>query len=288
MRGSQLLPIFAASLGCLLTLGACASLVSSAGAGLASNISTAMLNHNDPDIVRDGAPSFLLMLDGMVEQSPRDPALLSAAAELYAAYGVVFVDQPERAKKLTARAFDYGQRALCASAQEACGIQQLPYESFVSRLAVLGREDAAATYTFALSWLAYIRAHADEWGALARLPEVRATLQRLQAVDPEFRVAKVEHYLAVLNTIRPPALGGDFDAGREHFERAMALAGDRDLGIRVDYARYYARTLYDRELHDRLLNEVLAADPNHRGFVLMNTLAQSEARALLDSADDYF
>ena len=56
----------------------------------------------------------------------------------------------------------------------------------------------------------------------------------------------------------------------------------------VDFARYYARTLYDRELHDQVLTEVLAADPVQPGYTLFNTLAQDEAQALLDSADDYF
>ena len=64
--------------------------------------------------------------------------------------------------------------------------------------------------------------------------------------------------------------------------------GGRDLSAKVDYARYYARTLYDRELHDRLLGEVLAADPVQEGFTLFNTLAQQTAQELLDSADDYF
>jgi hypothetical protein len=92
----------------------------------------------------------------------------------------------------------------------------------------------------------------------------------------------------VMNTLRPPALGGKFDKGREHFERAIALSGGADLSIMVDFAKYYARTLYDRELHDQLLTEVLAADPVQSGYTLFNTLAQDEAQALLDSADDYF
>jgi len=66
------------------------------------------------------------------------------------------------------------------------------------------------------------------------------------------------------------------------------ISEHKDLSIKVNYAKYYARTLYDRELHDQLLNEVLDADPNSKGYVLMNTLAQQEARELLDSADDYF
>ncbi len=271
-----------------LALAGCATVISNAGAGLADSVGSAMLNQDDPEIVRDGAPAFLMMLDGFVEQSPEDPALLAAASELYAAYGVVFVDQPERSKKLTARAREYGRRALCVTEDSACGIWNQPYEEFVADLDGLGAADAAALYTFSLSSLAFIQAHSDEWGAMARLPEARASMLRVQELDPEYRPAKIEHYLAVLNTIRPPALGGDFEAGKRHFEKAMSLSGDRDLSIKVDYARYYARTLYERELHDRLLNEVLKADPRHPGLVLMNTLAQSEARALLDSADDYF
>ncbi len=56
----------------------------------------------------------------------------------------------------------------------------------------------------------------------------------------------------------------------------------------MDFARYYARTLYDRELHDQLLREVLTADPVQPGYTLFNTLAQAQAEELLESADDYF
>jgi len=271
-----------------LVLGGCASMISSAGAGLADSVGSAMRNQNDPEIVRDGAPAFLMMLDGFVEKSPDDPELLAAAAELYASYGVVFVDQPERARKLTSRGRAYGRRAVCATQPAACGIWERPYEEYLFDLEVFDRTDVAAMYTLVVSSLAYIRAHADDWKAVARLPDVTATLRRLQALDPDYRTADVEHYLGVLNTFRPPALGGDFEAGLRHFERAVELAGDRDLSIKVDFARYYARTLYERELHDGLLTEVLEADAEVPGYVLSNTLAQSEARALLESADDYF
>lgn len=271
-----------------LALGGCASIVSSAGSGLASNVSTAMFNQNDPEIVRDGAPAFLMMLDGFVESSPEDVGSLGAAAELYAAYGVVFVEDPERARKLTTRGRAYGQRALCASNSAMCGAWEWPFEEFVTALKTLGEKDAAALYAFSISWLAQIQAHSDDWAALANLPQIKSSFHRLQAIDPEFRPGNVEHYLGVLNTIRPPALGGDFESGRAHFERAIELTGGVDLSIKVNFAKYYARTLYDRELHDELLNEVLEANPDQRDYVLTNTLAQGEARELLESADEYF
>jgi hypothetical protein len=90
------------------------------------------------------------------------------------------------------------------------------------------------------------------------------------------------------HTIRPPALGGNFDAGKAHYEKALALSDGKDLSINVDYARYYAKTLYDRELHDSLLNQVMSAQPIQDGYTLFNILAQREAQELLDAADDYF
>jgi hypothetical protein len=279
--------LIAAAAACLTLIG-CASMMATVGSGLAGNLNVAIMNQDDPELVRDGAPAYLLMLDSFVEGAPKNEAVLSAAAELYSAYGVVFVDDPNRSRKLTARGRSYGQRTLCAANENACGIWNLGFDEFVAALQIIGSKDVAALYTFGLSWIAYIQAHSDDWGALAKLPQAEATLLRVQELDPAYQQANVEHFLAVLNTIRPPALGGNFEAGLAHYERAMSVSGGRDLSIKVDYARYYARTLYDRELHDRLLNEVLSADPVQDGYTLFNTLAQDGAQTLLDSADDYF
>jgi len=263
-------------------------MMQSATSSMAANLNAAIMNQDDPETVRDGAPAYLLMLDSFIEGSPDDAAMLAAAAELYAAYGVIFVKDPQRADRLTSRALAYGQQALCASNKSACGIQDLSYKEFESTLEKLATKDAASLFTYGLTSIAYIKVHSDDWGAMAKLPRVEATLKRVQVLDQHYQAVQVEHFLAVLNTIRPPALGGDFEAGKAHYERALALSGGKDLSINVDYARYYARTLYDRELHDRLLNDVMAAEPNQDGYTLFNTLAQREAQELLDAADEYF
>ena len=94
-------------------------------------------------------------------------------------------------------------------------------------------------------------------------------------------------YQAILQTLRPKMYGGKPEEGRRNFEQAMRLAPD-DLTIKVAFARHYARGLYDQELHDRLLNEVLSADPVKPNLALLNTLAQREARELLASGADFF
>jgi len=260
----------------------------SATGGLAANLNAAILNQDDPETVRDGAPAYLILLDSFVEGASDDSTTLAAAAELYAAYGVVFVDDPERSQRLTSRARSYGQRALCARNHKACDLDNMTFKEYEEVVAHLTKKDAPSLFSYGLSGLAYIKAHSSDWSAMANLPRIEAALQRVQQLNDQYHPEQVEHYLAVLVTIRPPALGGDFESGKAHYERAMALSQGKDLSISVDYARYFARTLYDRELHDQLLNDVMAADVNQDGYTLFNVIAQRDAQIMLDSADDYF
>ena len=274
----------------LLSAG-CASLVSSAASGFADNLSTAVVNQTDPETVRDGAPAYMLLLDSLLEGNPDDPALLSAAANLYASYGAVFADDPERAARLTDRARDYAEKALCLSFQPACGWDGETYDVYVDLLDRLDSKHADVVYAYGVASLSYIRAHSDDWAALARLPHMEALLNRYLEIDgdaSESTAGTIYTYLGVLVTLRPPALGGEPEKGRAYFERAIELSDGSDLSAKVEYARGYARPLYERELHDRLLNEVITADPEMPGYTLTNVLAQRDAQELLATADDYF
>jgi hypothetical protein len=271
-----------------LMLSGCSSMMSSAASGLADNLSSAVLNQNDPETVRDGAPAYLLLLDSFLEGSPDDPALNAAAANLYASYGAVFADDPERARRLTERARKYSSTALCATYKPSCEWSGMQYEDFVATLDGLDSRDADLVYAHGLASLAYIRAHSDDYVALAELPNMQALLARYLEISDGESDASVYVYLGILATLRPPALGGEMDKGREYFERAIELTDGKDLSAKVEYARGYARTLYERDLHDRLLNEVMAADPEVPGFTLTNVMAQRDAVDLLATADDYF
>lgn len=269
-------------------LSGCAGLISSAASGLADNLSSAIEDQDDPELVREAIPSYLLLLDSLARSSSGDAAILGAAAELYAAYGVAFVSDKERARTLTARARDYGSGALCAADRNACELTARPFDEYIAVIDQLRPKHADALYSYSLSSLAYIQAHSDDFTALAALPKVEAALLRLLALGGGENEGAVNMYLGVLNTLRPPALGGQPETGRGYFERAIELTGGRDLSVKVEFARGYARLVYDRELHDELLNEVVAAEVKQPGLTLINSLARQQAEELLASADDYF
>lgn len=271
-----------------LSLSGCASLVSNAASGLADDLSAAILNQDDPETVRFGMPSYMLLMDSFVEGSPDDPAMLEAAANLYASYGAVFADDATRAARLTKRARDYAHRSVCIVYADACGWRELSYDDFVETLGGLTEKHADVVYVYSFATLAYLRAHASDWNSLAELPQAEALVKRYLEISGDAAKGSAHMYLGIILTLRPPALGGKPEEAREHFETAIALTDGRDLGAKVEFAKGYAKLLYERELHDQLVGEVLDASPYADGLTLTNVLAQEEALKMRLEADDYF
>ena len=113
-------------------------------------------------------------------------------------------------------------------------------------------------------------------------------LLRVVAIDPHTDNGGAYLYLGVINSIRPASLGGKPEEGKAYFDKALQLSGGRNQTVRVLYAQFYARLVFDQALHDKLLNEALAADPVAPRLTLINLLAQRKAKALLASGKDYF
>ena len=71
-------------------------------------------------------------------------------------------------------------------------------------------------------------------------------------------------------------------------QNALTLSDGQHMLTKVMFAEQYARLVFDRELHDQLLTEVMATDPAVPGLTLMNVVARQQAAVLLESADAYF
>ncbi len=255
---------------------------------LAGNLSQAIQDQDDPETVRAGAPAYLLLMDGLIEDSPNNPHLLLAGAQLYGAYTAVFVKDKARAQRLMDKARTYSQRALCIQAPAVCAKLNASYPEFAAALAAAGRRELPALYGAAVAWAGWIQSRTSNWAALADLPKVEAMLRRVLELDPDYEKGQPQLYLAVMGAQLPPALGGRPEQARAHFEKAVELSHGRNLIAKVEYAKNYARLVYDKALFKRLLKEVVAANPYASGLTLSNVLAQREARELLQNVDEYF
>lgn len=273
-------------------LAGCAAVASRAGDRLATQLGQAVTNSDDPATVRDGLPAYLLLIDGLINDGQPDDAkagLLFAGAELNGAYAGNFTGgDGDRARRLAAKALGYARRGTCASDRALCAALDGNIEAFEAAVAAAPDRQLPTLYALAAAWAGYLQANSEDWAAIADLPKVQALLDRVVAIDPAHEQGMAQLYLGVLHSLRPEAIGGQPERGRRHFESAIEFSGGRNLYAKTLMAEYYARLVFDQALHDRLLAEVLAADPAQAGFTLVNVLAQSRARDLQASGKDYF
>ena len=270
------------------SLAGCVSVVTTLSSGFTESLGNSILDSQDLQMVQDGAPAYLLLMDGLLAQNPDNPTLLLQSSRLKSAYTAAFVTDAQRAQLLADQAFRDAGRAVCVSLKDACGLRTREYEAYERWLDARRPKDIELLYQLGSSWAGWIQANSDDFAAIAELGRVKALMQRIAELDETYDYGGPHLYLGVFETLAPPALGGRPEVGRVHFEKAIEISHGRYLMTKVMFADQYARLVFDRELHDALLSEVLQADPADPGLTLINTVAQRRARQLLDSADEYF
>ena len=274
----------------LLFYTGCASqLKSSLASSLMDDMAAATAKHDDIALVSQSAPTFLLLLEGLLEGNPNDKRLLIAATEAYTSYAtLVELDDPSRAKHIYSRAKHFGLKAL-GQKREIAPLLTAPYNEFTAITTHLSPSDIKCVFWAASSWGAWISANVESMSALAQLPKVTYLMEWVLEVDETFQYASPHLFLGVYHAALPPMLGGKPEKAAYHFDRSIELTQGQALMAQALKARYYARQIFDRELHDSLLNGVIASPPGTiPELALQNEIAKKMARKLLEAGNDFF
>ena len=271
----------------LFSLNACSYFISSATEAFSERLTQAILNHNDPETVASALPAYLLMQEASVIGDTDNESLLLSTANLYGAYLSLLPDDIIRKQRLSQKGLNFALQGLCVHDSKWCDLQQKTYDQVQALLSKTDLDDVDSLYSIASTWSAWIQTNKSDWNAIAQLAQVKLILQRIIELDEGYKQGAAHVYLAVMESLLPESLGGQPELAKQHFERAMQLS-PTNLMVQVLYAKHYARLVFDRDLHDKLLKSTLAAQATAPGLTLINTLAQQQARQLLESADDYF
>jgi hypothetical protein len=188
----------------LVTASGCSSMVSRATSDMSDNLSSAVLDQNDPETVRQGAPAFLLMIDGFISGDPDNQALLLSGSRLYGAYASAFVDDAARQKRLAGKSYDYGRQAVCLSHKDFCAVIDKPLAAFNEHVTDFRADDVALLFDFAAGWATWIQANTDDWSATIQLPKVAALMTRVIELDETHSHGNAHLYMGVLSTQLPP------------------------------------------------------------------------------------
>ncbi len=272
----------------LISLSGCASIISSATQKMADNLSLAMLNQNDLDIVKAGSPAYLIMIDSLIEGDPDNVSLLVSGSKLYGSYTSAFVEDEERSKRLAEKSLSFAHRALCIDLKNLCQKLDSKLDELQPVLNKVKMKQQPLLFAYASAWAGWIQVNTDDWNAIAQIPKLTAMLNRSVELDENYDSGSAYLYLGVLASQIPPSLGGKPEQGRAFFEKALSLSEGKNLMVNVLFAEHYTRLVFDQDLHDQLLKTVLAANQTEPGFTLINTLAKKRASELLAESPDYF
>jgi hypothetical protein len=122
---------------------------------------------------------------------------------------------------------------------------------------------------------------------LSRKDDIKATMDWVVATDATYFYGAPYRYFGAYHS-KVPIGGGNPTASKESFDKSIELAPNY-LATKVLKAEQYAVLVGDRDLFDKLLNEVIAAAPNAEPAVAPeNELEKRKAKRLLANADEYF
>ena len=172
-------------------------------ARLGDNLPYGVLDNDDLELVGDGLPTYLLMIDGLIVNWPEKESLLQSGASMYSAYAGIYVEDKTRAQRLTNKAMGYAVRAACARDKDWCEVRKVPIEQFDALLEDANKKDVPMMYTLGSTWVGYIQQNSNDWNAVAELGRVNALMSRVVELDEGYDFGQAHMYLGALNSILP-------------------------------------------------------------------------------------
>ena len=223
--------VILSSTGCVST----GQMVADGASSLMQEVVAAANQQSDLVLVRQGVPSYLMLIEGMIRKYPDNPGLLLAGTQACGAYASL-VEENDRAVPLYKKAKDYGLRALDLH-PALQGFQGPPLDDFQRRLAGTVKKDVPLLFGVGSAWGGWIANTPDSVEALAELPWVEALMERVLQLEPEYYYGGAHLFKAILLSARPEQFGGNLKKADEHFKEARRIGQGQFLMVDVYYAQ---------------------------------------------------
>jgi hypothetical protein len=252
-------------------------------------VELSLQKQTDLELIKDGAPSLLLLLDGLIAKNPHNKNLLMAATKAYGAYAITLHESNDldRAISISQKAKTYGM-TLLSLLPHLGNIHAKKLVETDQALDRISRGQVGYLFWGAYGWATWIRFQEGAPGAMVDLPIIEHIMLRVVELDESYYYGGAHIFLGAYYSSRPAMYGGKPQLSRDHFERALAISNRKFLLTQVTYAETYARLVFDKKLYENLLTEVLDQPLEDNEMASSNKLAQVMAKKLLDATEEFF
>jgi predicted anti-sigma-YlaC factor YlaD len=263
---------------------------------------TTFSSDDDPELIKAAAPLSLKLMEAILEESPSNKGLLTAAASGFTQYSFAFVQEEadelestdlaaaevlrKRALRLYFRAQRYGLRGLEVNYPQFTRNVLLNPKATVLQAS---KKEVPLLYWTAAAWASIISLSKDNPKLVGEIPAMEALIDRALQLDEGYSNGSIHTFLITYEMIRAQAVGDPTVRARKHFVRAMELSHGNDASPLVALAEAVTIQLQDEKEFESLLNRALAINPDaHPENRLVNLVMQRRARWLLSRKSELF
>lgn len=276
-------------------------------AGFLADAAPAARAYFDYESAGISAASGIVQLEGLHKVSPDNEQLSLTLAQAYVVYAFGWVmDEREeamfagdfaladyhqqRAFNMYKRAYELVFRIVCDRDAQIAKLISGDPELLTKRLREEWNDpedDVELTFWWALTWGSVVT-NAPSIDALVDFTAVKALAAHVVYLDETYENAGALAMLGGYESSYPEQLGGNWQKGRQYFERAIALSKRRNHLHLINFARTYAVNAQDKALFVSLLTEVIEAPDLGDDVRLSNKVARRRAQRYLKYIDQWF
>ncbi|MCG8570233.1 MAG: TRAP transporter TatT component family protein [Spirochaetes bacterium] len=274
-----------------LSFSSCASLMSNMAGGLADSL----YEQNDVQLVKEGAPAFLLLVEGFVNDNKKSRDMLKNGIMIFSAYSGAFVQEPERRKIFNKKTKTWAIDLLKTYKKFEKYYEIDPQdkegkdEALKVFLSSVKEKDIDYVFWAAYSWALAIMDDLDSMDSFIELPIAKSLIDRVYELDSGFYYGAPHLFYGIFYGAYPEAFGGDLTKAQEEFEKALEYSEGKLLMTKLFYADFYFKPKLDKEGYVQIMNEVIETDVDlHPETRLMNLIAQEQAKTRLEEVDMTF
>lgn len=261
----------------------------------------------DYESAGQSAAAGIFQLEGLHKISPDNAQLSLTLAQAYVVYAFGWVQDAreeamfnadfeltdyhqQRAYNMYKRAYDLVFRIVCERDEQIAKLVKGDPDLLAKHLKEEWddrEDDVELTFWWALTWGSVVT-NSPDFDALVDFTAVKVVAAHVVWLDEKYENAGALAMLGGYESSYPEQLGGNWQKGREYFERAIELSKRRNHLHFINFARTYAVNAQDKALFLSLLNEVLGAPDLGDDVRLSNKVARRRAQRYIKYIDQWF
>jgi len=227
----------------------------------------------DAEYVKEAMPANLQLMELLLENDKSNRELSVSAAMGFCGYSLMFLDgeDNERASGFYLKGQKYAEAALAGKDRDD-----------------LNRNDVPALFWKTFCKASYMNLNRDKPAVIASLSELEPAIKKLMDLEPSYFYNGPYSLMGAYEAMRPKMFGGDPYKAMEYFDKALTGEGADFQFTRFMYAKTAAAEVMDAEKFENLLNSVINSEKKDDKICLLNTVARTKARKLLEIKDEIF